>query len=114
SDYQCTRVQGVVKVYLKASCHADFKGSALEKKCFGEDEPFSNIPCYDGIKGIHYKNKYCAECDFVQAPKFWRPRIECINGNINLDNLHVGSLNIPRIMELIRDLRYLGRGCRYD
>ncbi|CAH1776771.1 unnamed protein product [Owenia fusiformis] len=113
SKYQCTRVQRAGRVFLKASCHTDFKGSALEKKCFGDGETFSNIPCYDVIKRTHYKNKYCAECDYVKAVKFWRPKIECLYGE-HFNKLKVGSLNIPRIMELIEDSGDIGSGCRYE
>ncbi|CAH1778195.1 unnamed protein product, partial [Owenia fusiformis] len=113
SDYQCTRVQGVVSVYLKASCHADFKGSALEKKCHSGGEPYSNIPCYDVIKGTHYKNKYCAECDYGEAAMFWRLKIECVNG-YHLNSLNVGNLNIPGIMGLLQGLKNIGRGCQSE
>ncbi|CAH1800856.1 unnamed protein product [Owenia fusiformis] len=115
ANYQCTRVQGVVRVYLRASCHADYKNSALERKCLSEDEPYSKIPSYDVTKGEHYKNKYCAECNFVEAALSWRLRIECVNKD-SLNGLKLGSLNIPRIMEFIHihDSRNIGRGCRID
>ncbi|CAH1778194.1 unnamed protein product [Owenia fusiformis] len=113
SDYKCTRVQGVVSVYLKASCHADFKGFALEKKCFGEGDTYSNIPCYDVIKGTHYKNKYCAECDYGEATMFWRLKIGCGN-DYHFNRLKVGNVNIPQIMGLLQGLRKIGRGCQSE
>ncbi|CAH1800855.1 unnamed protein product [Owenia fusiformis] len=113
ANYQCRRVQGVVRVYLKVSCHADYKNSALEKKCLSGDEPYSKIPCYDVIKNEHYKNKYCAECNFVDAALSWRLKIECINEDF-LNGLNLGSLNTLSIMGLIEDTIELGRGCRIE
>ncbi|CAH1800787.1 unnamed protein product [Owenia fusiformis] len=113
ANYQCTRVQGVVRVYLKASCHADYKNFALEKKCLSEEEPYSKIPCYDAIKDEHYKNIYCAECNFVEAALSWRLRIKCTDANF-LNDLNLRSLNIPRIMEFILDSTNIGHGCRID